>query len=938
MAARILWDMHEAAVLFQAMLRVLAGEIKRKEAVSDVSSRLREIAIGRGIKIDEKYRNENGVSLQMNCLEYAYTEGQSGLHVTNGWYFDIVRIYKDEREIYEKLLREAKVMSESVPDNRKNFLLWLENNKPEKMASDIKLSISVLNILLQKNGTISSQLFDIDSSDEIIDLIENIKNNRGIRIHSRGRRADMLSTLNVYKEYLESNSIDEVIPTDGMEGEPQTASFTEKMDYSYTRPVSVEYFGEVYPVKNWSEAYVQTVSCFFDDYSKEIKSLIGKNIGGRKCVDITDEQGKRYLIAPKEITGGLYLETNCSASGIISKIKQLMDICGIDYSDVIIRYMPKGASQKQVPSLGDSTRDAANKINGDFYTWLIEIEGLTAQTGKSYASGINNCDTFCREHDIGTGRIYGAESLDEINQNIDLLVSNAEFQAYNDTQHHRFTAALAKYKKYFGLIEGGQARQYSPIQQPKAKNDLEEINTDEQMRIRTTLELPRFEYGFKDDEVELYRFRASYLSVNSVECSLEDEQLLTVIRKMGFEFQGKVYLIADDEKQSIEQSIREFETQGVNIIYYESLYDLNSEHYFEAKIMSSEMLKAIMKNLLPDFRYRDNYFALVQGRQTELELVRNDILRVWGESVLRTFDELSVKLPLIPLDKIKFTLGQQSAFIWNSFETYARLDRFEADENEMENLVTFIDEKCEEYGRASLDELPFGALKDANPEFSDSAFIGCFCKLIEDGFDRNARILTRKGASEDTYTAVIEFCRKQEECTYDRLMHIAERVAGTIRQSEIVEAANAVMVRIDKDNFVADRLIKFDVDRIDTALDYIVKADFMGMREVTTFSIFPFCGYSWNLFLLESYCRRFSKKYRYDTRRANSSNSGAVVARSCTLSYHDIMVHAVARSGRSLSEDDVFDFLTEAGYIERKRYNNITLLINDAAELRERRE
>lgn len=72
MAARILWDMHEAAVLFQAMLRVLAGEIKRKDAVSDVSSKLREMAIGRGIKIDEKYRNENGVSLQMNCIEYAY--------------------------------------------------------------------------------------------------------------------------------------------------------------------------------------------------------------------------------------------------------------------------------------------------------------------------------------------------------------------------------------------------------------------------------------------------------------------------------------------------------------------------------------------------------------------------------------------------------------------------------------------------------------------------------------------------------------------------------------------------------------------------------------------------------------------------------------------------------------------------------------------------
>lgn len=593
-------------------------------------------------------------------------------------------------------------MLESVFGNRKNFLLWLERNKTKKMASDISSSINVLNILLLKNGTVSSQLFDIESSNEISNLIEKIKNNRGIRIHSRGHRATMLSALYVYKEYLESNSIDGVILSDGV----------------------------------------------IDD----------------------------------------------------------------------------------------------------------------------------------------------------------------------------------------------QIRQYSSIQQPEAKNALVKISTDEQMRIRKTLELPRFEYGFKNDGVELYRFRASYLNVNSVDCSFEDEQLLTIIREMGFEFQGKVYLIADDEKRRIEQSIREFETQGVNIIYYESLYDSKADYYFEAKIMSSEMLKALIKNLLPDFRYKGKYFVLTQEQQTELELVRNDILRVWGEGVLQTFDELSIELQLVPIDKIKCTLAQQPVFIWNSFETYARVDRFEADENEIKSLVTYIAEECEEHGRASLDEIPFGYLKDANPEFSDSAFIGCFCKLIEDWFDRNARILTRKGASKDIYTAVIEFCRKQEKCTYDRLIYIAERVAGTIRQPEIIEAANAVMVRIDKDYFVVDSLIEFDVDGIDTALDHIVTADFMGMREITTFSIFPFCGYGWNLFLLESYCRRFSKKYRYDTRRANSSNSGAVIAKSCTLSYHHIMAHAVARSGRSLSEDEVFDFLIEAGYMERKRYNDITLLINDAAELRERRE
>ena len=101
---------------------------------------------------------------------------------------------------------------------------------------------------------------------------------------------------------------------------------------------------------------------------------------------------------------------------------------------------------------------------------------------------------------------------------------------------------------------------------------------------------------------------------------------------------------------------------------------------------------------MPQFRYRSNYFALPSEHQTELELIRNDIIRVWGSNTLQTFDELSTKLPLIPMDKIKFTLAQQPAFVWNSAETYMQADWFEADETEIENLSDYVDEQCEEHG------------------------------------------------------------------------------------------------------------------------------------------------------------------------------------------------------------------------------------------------
>ena len=114
MSTRIVWDEHEQAVLLQALVDVLNHEIERKQAISEVSKRLREEAESRGIVIDEKFRNENGISLQMNCLEYAYTGGKTGLHVTRGWYFDIVNTYQNDQNVFVELLKGARIVAEAM--------------------------------------------------------------------------------------------------------------------------------------------------------------------------------------------------------------------------------------------------------------------------------------------------------------------------------------------------------------------------------------------------------------------------------------------------------------------------------------------------------------------------------------------------------------------------------------------------------------------------------------------------------------------------------------------------------------------------------------------------------------------------------------------------------------------------------------------------------
>lgn len=108
MAIRIPWDKHEAAILLDACLAVINGKISRTDAVLMVSQTLRENAIRNGKTIDSVYRNENGISMQMNIMTALILETSSGLHGASKLFIDIVHLYKNNCSQFQKILEEAK--------------------------------------------------------------------------------------------------------------------------------------------------------------------------------------------------------------------------------------------------------------------------------------------------------------------------------------------------------------------------------------------------------------------------------------------------------------------------------------------------------------------------------------------------------------------------------------------------------------------------------------------------------------------------------------------------------------------------------------------------------------------------------------------------------------------------------------------------------------
>ena len=76
---KINWNKYETALLVNTYEDVASGKLSRKEAISTLSQRLRYGMIIKGMEISPKYRNENGISMQLSVMEFYMTQGKQGM-------------------------------------------------------------------------------------------------------------------------------------------------------------------------------------------------------------------------------------------------------------------------------------------------------------------------------------------------------------------------------------------------------------------------------------------------------------------------------------------------------------------------------------------------------------------------------------------------------------------------------------------------------------------------------------------------------------------------------------------------------------------------------------------------------------------------------------------------------------------------------------------
>jgi hypothetical protein len=420
------------------------------------------------------------------------------------------------------------------------------------------------------------------------------------------------------------------------------------------------------------------------------------------------------------------------------------------------------------------------------------------------------------------------------------------------------------------------------------------------------------------------------------ELTLSDEELKDHIVDCGTTFEGKVYVISLDAKEKIQKLVDEYFSEGAKAIFFSEFYAKNESWLFDSNIISEDMLIDILRNLFPQMSFTQRYFGYT--KDSVFFVLKDEILRVWGDDILLTYDQLAQRLIYIPVERIKYALGQNGNFIWSSIETFSHISRIEITDEEHETIKTIAVQGCNAYGYVSITDLPLDDIAERNYELSVTAIHNAVYRIcLSDKFDKKGKIITRKGDVFDAFAIMKEYCMNLYKCTLSDLLDYERELTGEVHRWIPMAAGNDILVRIDKDNYVADRYVHFDSDLIDVVIELLLKGDYLPLKSFTTFGAFPDCGQTWNLFLLESYCRRFSQKFRFDTPSVNSRNAGTIICKSCEMDYTKIMIDAVANADVPLKTVDISLFLYDSGYTGRSTTAKVTEIINKARTLREGR-
>jgi hypothetical protein len=949
------WDCYEVVHLINSYYKIqkCISPREKREILMHLSSILRKYALKQGLEIDEKYRNLNGMILQLSHMEYVITNGKKGLPDPPKMFVEVYEVYKTNRVKYEKILGEANELmgvTDTGVGQKERFNRWLLEKYEHNRVTEILSTLSEVEACLQKRNLLFGSLYDISSEKEAKKMFVSLKENKMFKISHMRRMTFIESSMHSYLLFLKSEVSrkkvlsDELIVTNQLLDIEETSelnspevdetiqevNFNKICNLGFTKPIGISYFGKEIPVRNWTDTYVNLCGCMFEDYSEVFQKLINQPINGSGRIDFADAEHRNEMTAPKMVSNSLFVETNISATDIVKKIATLLKICAVEYHNIVILYKSIASSLNRAPvQMRLSTRRTTMNDDGEeFYQWLNKEEGMAETTCRSYVSAINNVEQFAKEHQIASAKLYEADNYWEAKETVDALLKNGIFIEYNNQQHNRLRAAMNKYLGYLS----------------------KENNTQIQMCLEDTIDLEpykevlaeKYPKGFRiQSKLDMKKFRHYWNEKFGAELEEEDDVVRRCIARAGIQYQEFIYLPEEMLNDRIEESLITYIdntfAEGKKAIYYDALFKEFSFDFLGQRINNSDMLKIYLSYL-----YKGKYFFnrsyLASDLNVEIDPVDEvqDCLKAYGAPMKLAV--LYEALSHIPQKKIKQILNCNKEYIYNASEEYFHVDVVDLTHTELENIADLIQQAIDDKEFISGNELiytistKYPVLMERFTMFTTVGLRDAIGFKLNGAYAFTGNIISSADKSLSMYDVFADYCSHRDHVTLDELNNLKAELNTTI----YFDAVYQNLLRINLDDFVSKDRARFDVEATDAAIERFCTGNYVSLGEFSQFGSFPDAGFPWTSYLLEHYVSDYSRNYELMHSSFNAYNCvGAIVKRNTGIKdFNDLIANVLADSNIIHTKESALQYLYDNGFLARRRYTEIEQIIINANGLR----
>lgn len=470
-----------------------------------------------------------------------------------------------------------------------------------------------------------------------------------------------------------------------------------------------------------------------------------------------------------------------------------------------------------------------------------------------------------------------------------------------------------------------------------------EIYTNE---LYTSVLKSHFTKGFRmGSPLEIRRFRRYYAAVHRVELMDTDEAIADTMKRLCIIYDGKAYLPAvmlrEEIKAKLFKYIEDCFANGKTTLYYQAIYAEFADEFLDSSIYDAEMLKAYLA-VTADGRYYINRSVISEQTNITLDHLSEirACLREYGRPV--EYQELFAALPHLPPNKVKFILASNGEFINNGHGAYFHESVVTLSDEELSGITNVLKYAIREKGFVSGNEL-YDAIKakfpyiiENNTAFSIYGFRDALKYKLRDRFSFKGNIISQAGRELSMADVFANFARSRDSFSLAELQVMAAELATAIYFDPVYENS----LRISQEQFVAKYHARFSVADTDAAIDKVCVGKYIPLQEVTNFGAFPYAGFPWNVYLLEHYVAEYSQKYKLLHNNYNGTTcAGAIVKRNAGIeTFDDLIVELLATHGVELKKAPALQFLSDKGYLSRRRYGNIEPLIIKANAKRNRKD